>query len=71
MLSAVDELRRDGMVSDGTWRVLAAQLDDQQLMDLLFTVGAYAILAAACRSVGVELDDDLRAPGPDGGPPPS
>ena len=30
-------------------------------MDLVFTVGAYDLLAMAFRSFGVELDDDLRA----------
>ncbi len=28
-------------------------------MDLVFTVGAYDLLAMAMRSFGVELDDDL------------
>ena len=60
MLSAVDELVRDGMVGDTTWRVLAGELDEQQLMDLVFTVGAYETLAMAFRSFGVELDDDLK-----------
>jgi hypothetical protein len=30
-------------------------------MDLVFTVGAYDLLAMAFRSFGVEVDDDLRA----------
>ena len=32
----------------------------QQIMDLVFTVGAYDLLAMAFRSFRVELDDDLR-----------
>ena len=28
-------------------------------MDLVFTVGAYEVLAMALKSFGVELDDDL------------
>jgi 4-carboxymuconolactone decarboxylase len=59
MLRAVDELIRDAMVVDDTWKVLAGELDDQQLMDLVFTVGAYDLLAMAFRSFGLELDDDL------------
>jgi hypothetical protein len=35
---------------------LAGELDDQQLMDVVFTVGAYEVLAMAFRSFGVELD---------------
>jgi alkylhydroperoxidase family enzyme len=60
MLRAVDELIGAGAVSDATWAVLAAELDVERLMDLVFTVGAYEILAMAFRSFGVELDDDLR-----------
>jgi hypothetical protein len=56
---AVDELVRDAKVADDTWQVLAGDLDQQQLMDLVFTVGAYDVLAMALRSFGVELDDDL------------
>ena len=60
MLSAVDELVADAMVADATWEVLARELDEQQLMDLVFTVGTYDLLAMAFRSFGIELDDDLR-----------
>jgi alkylhydroperoxidase family enzyme len=60
MIGAVDELLRDAVVTDGTWKELAAGLDVQQLMDLVFTVGAYDLLAMAFRSFGVPLDDDLK-----------
>jgi alkylhydroperoxidase family enzyme len=59
MLRATDELLADAMVTDATWKTLASELDEQQLMDLVFTVGAYEVLAMALRSFGVELDDDL------------
>jgi len=60
MLAAVDELIVDAVISDDTWATLAGELDTQQLMDLVFTVGAYETLAMAFRSFGVELDADLR-----------
>ncbi len=60
MVRAVDELVGDGAVSVTTWTALAGGLDEQQLMDLVFTVGAYETLAMAFRSFEVELDDDLR-----------
>jgi len=59
MLAAVDELVDEATVTDTTWAALARELDEQQLMDLVFTVGAYELLAMAFRSFGVELDDDL------------
>lgn len=60
LLAAVDELIADARIADETWAALATDLDDQQLMDLVFTVGAYDVLAMAMRSFGVQLDDDLR-----------
>jgi len=60
MLAAVDELLADARVTDPTWAVLAGELDEHQLMDLIFTVGSYDLLAMAFRSFGIELDDDLR-----------
>ena len=60
MLRAADELLADAKVADATWAVLAAELDEHQLMDLVFTVGTYDQLAMAMRSFGVQLDDDLR-----------
>jgi alkylhydroperoxidase family enzyme len=59
MLRAVDELVTDAKITDETWATLAAELDEQQLMDLVFTVGAYDLLAMALLSFGVELDADL------------
>jgi alkylhydroperoxidase family enzyme len=60
LVRAVDELIADADISDATWAELAAGLDTQQLMDLVFTVGAYDLLAMAMRSFGVEIDDDLE-----------
>lgn len=62
LLAAADELIADAMVSDETWTTLARELDDRQLMDVVFTVGAYEVVAMAFRSFGVELDDDLLVP---------
>ncbi len=59
LLRAVDELLSDAEVSDATWASLAEELDPQQLMDVVFTVGAYEIVAMAFKSFGVELDADL------------
>ncbi|HEY8527273.1 MAG TPA: carboxymuconolactone decarboxylase family protein [Acidimicrobiales bacterium] len=59
LLRAVDELLADAEISDATWEALARELDERQLMDLVFTVGAYDALAMALRTFGVEADDDL------------
>lgn len=60
LLAAVDELIAGARIDDGTYTRLAAELDTQQLMDVVFTVGAYDLLAMALRTFDVELDDDLR-----------
>lgn len=57
---AVDELVRDATITDSTWTALAGGLDTQQLMDLVFTVGAYDLLAMVMGAFGVELDADLE-----------
>lgn len=60
LLAAVDELVRDAIVSDDTWAALTDELEERQVMDVVFTVGAYDALAMAFRSFGIELDDDLQ-----------
>jgi alkylhydroperoxidase family enzyme len=60
LLRAADELVRSARVADATWATLASALDTQQLMDVVFTVGAYDLLAMALRTFEVELDQDLR-----------
>lgn len=61
LLRSVDELVADACIGDETWDALATELDTQQLMDVVFTVGAYDLLAMAFKSFGVEVDADLRA----------
>jgi alkylhydroperoxidase family enzyme len=60
LLRAVDELLADARISDATWADLDTHFDHQQLMDLVFTVGAYETLAMAFNSFAVELDADLE-----------
>ena len=62
LLSAADELVDDACIHDDTWAALAAELDEPQLLDVIFTVGAYEVVAMVFKSCGVELDDDLRKP---------
>ena len=58
VLSAVDELDTGSSVSDQTWATLGAHLDERQLMDLVFTVGAYCLMAMAFNSFGVVPDKE-------------
>lgn len=69
-LAATDELLDGYRVTDATWAVLAAHLDERQLVELVFVVGTYSCLAMVFNSLGIELDadlDDVPAPAmPDG-----
>jgi 4-carboxymuconolactone decarboxylase len=60
LLRAVDELYADACVTDATWDLLSDQLDRHQLMDLVFTVGAYEVLAMAFNTFGLAMDPGLR-----------
>ena len=59
LLRAVDEIAADRYVSDQTWKRLSEDFDRQQLMDLVFTIGAYDLLAMAFNTFGLELDPGL------------
>ena len=61
LLRAADELHDDSRISDATWHVLAARLTDQQLLDVIFTVGNYHVVSFALNSCGVELDPGVPA----------
>ncbi|MGO9857683.1 MAG: carboxymuconolactone decarboxylase family protein [Acidimicrobiales bacterium] len=59
ILRAVDELVLDGAISSGTWALLAQDLTSQQILDLIFTVGCYDMIAWVCGSLEFELEQDL------------
>lgn len=60
LLQATDELIEHARIGADSWSALAAELEIEQLMDVVFTVGAYDALAMAFRTFDVEMDDDLR-----------
>jgi 4-carboxymuconolactone decarboxylase len=68
LLRSVDEIAADRYVSDETWKRLSGHFDRKQLMDLVFTAGAYDLLAMAFNTFGLELDPGLPGfPPPDNG----
>lgn len=60
LLAATDELLSDARIGDATYSALTGELTTQQIMDVVFTVGAYDVLAMALRTFEVDLDDDLQ-----------
>lgn len=59
LLVAVDELHDDQCITGQTWAALAARWDEQQLLDLVFTVGQYTLVSMALNSLGVQRDDGV------------
>jgi 4-carboxymuconolactone decarboxylase len=57
LLRAVDELHRDSFLSDATWNALREHYNDQQMMDVVFTVGQYAMVSMALNSFGVQVEE--------------
>ena len=60
LLAATDQLIDNYCVDDETWARLAEQLDERQLVELVFVVGTYTALAMAFKSFGLQLDADLQ-----------
>ncbi len=60
IIRAANELRSTSFVSDEVWDGLSKSYSTEQMMDLVFTCGQYAMLAGALNSFGVQLDDDLE-----------
>jgi alkylhydroperoxidase family enzyme len=56
LVRAVDELHLDARIHDATWTRLSAHFTVTQLMDVVFAVGCYEILAMAFKTFGVQLE---------------
>jgi alkylhydroperoxidase family enzyme len=56
LLRAVDELHRDAFITDSTWNALAKRYSEEQLFDVIFTVGEYSLVCMFLNSLGVQLD---------------
>jgi alkylhydroperoxidase family enzyme len=58
LLQAVDELHEDSFVTEPTWKALGTHFNEQQLMDLVFTVGQYTMVSMALNTFGVQIEDE-------------
>ena len=56
LLLAVDQLHSDCEIDGACWDALSQHLNEKQILDLIFTVGNYRLLASVMRSVKVERD---------------
>jgi alkylhydroperoxidase family enzyme len=56
LLRVPDELYRDGIVSDATWRALAEQFDPTLMMTAVFTASGYRAVSMSLNSYGIQLE---------------
>jgi AhpD family alkylhydroperoxidase len=59
-IRAADELRREAFISDRTWDTLSRHFTPQRLLEIIFTIGGYAMTGAAIRSLGIQLEAEYR-----------
>jgi 4-carboxymuconolactone decarboxylase len=56
LLRAADQLHLSAFIDDPTWNALAARYDTRQLMDAVFTVAEFTMIAGTVNSLGVQLE---------------
>jgi alkylhydroperoxidase family enzyme len=56
IVRAADDLHTHACIQPATWTGLAARFNTQQMMDLVFLVGCYDVLAMAMRSFQTQLE---------------
>jgi 4-carboxymuconolactone decarboxylase len=59
LIQATDQLIDRYRIDDDTWARLAEELDERQLIELLFVVGTYTCLAMAFNSFGLQLEPGI------------
>ncbi len=61
VIRATDELVTDKLIGEANWQALMQEWSNQQMLDFLFTVGAYVTVAGVMKSTGVQRQEDLIA----------
>jgi len=56
IVRAADELVADHVLTDATWVSLSRLFTNQQVLDVIFTVGQYSMVCMALSSLGVQRD---------------
>jgi len=60
LVRAVDELHANAYIEDETWAHLSQRFNTQQLLDILFAVGCYEVLAMVFKTCRVPLEPGLN-----------
>ena len=65
LIRAVDELNADAAIQESTWQRLSGHFTQQQLLDVVFTVGCYEIMAMVFNTCKVPYDPGLEPMSPE------
>lgn len=68
---AVDQLRENQVLEEAVWQSLSSVFNHQQMLDLLFTIGTYTMLAMVFNSARIQREPELVALGEQYGNPPA
>lgn len=60
LITMVDEIRYEAMISDVTWKTLRTRYSEQQIIESMYTASHYQMVSMALNSLGVQLDPDLE-----------
>lgn len=60
LLRTADELHENALVSDASWNALAQRYTQRQLMEAVFTVGQYNLVAMYLNSLGVQFEEGFE-----------
>jgi 4-carboxymuconolactone decarboxylase len=60
VLDAVDDIMSGWEIGDASWSVLVAHFDDKQLIDLVFVIGQFMLVAVTLKSLRVPLEPDIE-----------
>ena len=61
VIRATEDLVREQKIGDASWAALRAAWSEKQMLDFMFTVGCYTMIAGVMRSTGAERQEDLLA----------
>jgi 4-carboxymuconolactone decarboxylase len=62
IVRSVDELHADARITDATWSRLSAHFDTKAMLDLVFAVGCYDLLAKVFKTLGVQTEACVEVP---------
>ena len=60
LLRAADDLHTEQRIKDANWATLTETYTEQQMMDIVYAVGQYTLVAMAMKSFGTPLDEGLE-----------